>query len=176
MGNFYLNNFQTCNYGLHFDTIFLFEILGVERTFAEIAVRIRARHSLPDWVTAAGQLLQDMISKIDKNASNLFNNMTTPELGRFLRSLSTISAAQMELGPEPAVLRRSLVPVWILGYFAIYNTQLKEEETAEKERKISSESTNSEKSNESIADAYEMKQLKYFPDINFSPRFGFLSH
>lgn len=31
---------------------------GVERVLAEISVRIRARHSLPDWVSAAGQILQ----------------------------------------------------------------------------------------------------------------------
>lgn len=102
--------------------------------------------------------------------------MSNPELGRLLRSLSTISAAQMELGPEPAVARRSLVPVWIIGYFAIANSQKRDDgstltDPSEKtaERKISSESTGSEKSTESIADAYEMKQLKYYPDINFPP-------
>ena len=41
---------------------------GVERAFAEVAVRIRARHSLPDWVTAAGQLLQNVIKNIDTEA------------------------------------------------------------------------------------------------------------
>jgi len=41
-------------------------------------------------------------------------------------------------------------------------------------RKISSESTGSEKSTESVADAYEMKQLKYYPDINFPPRLQLL--
>ena len=55
-------------------------------------------------------------------AIRLFRHMSNPELGRFLRSLSTISAAQMELGPEPAVIRRSLVPVWIVGYYAIDNS------------------------------------------------------
>ena len=146
---------------------------GIERAFAEVAVRIRARHSLPDWVSSAGQLLQNVLGYIETESSVLFKSMSNPEIGRFLRSLSTISAAQMELGPEPAVLRRSLVPVWIVGYFAIdycTNSKVSKEESVA-ERKISSESTGSEKSSESVADAYEMKQLKYYPDLGLDMNF-----
>ena len=84
---------------------------GVERAFLEIAVRIRARRSLPDWVNGAGQLLQ----LVSKHTEKL-NSFSTAELGRLFRSLASIAAAQMELGPEPAVPRRSLAAVWILGY------------------------------------------------------------
>ena len=118
---------------------------GVERALAEVAVRIRARHSLPDWVTAAGQLLQNILSDIEQNAKTLFGHMTTAETGRFFRSLSTISAGQVELGPEPAVIRRSLVPVWIVGFFALENS-CAAENSEDPQRKISSESTSSEKS------------------------------
>ena len=120
-------------------------------------------------MTAAGQLLQNILVDIDKNSEILFGHMTSAESGRFFRSLSTISAGQVELGPEPAVLRRSLVPVWIVGFYGLENSF--QSENSDPQRKISSESNSSEKSNESLADTYLMKQLKIYPDANIKPSF-----
>jgi len=139
---------------------------GIERAFAEVAARIRVRHSLPDWVNAAGQLCLNLLEEDSENFRSLFEAMSKSEMGRFQRSLSTFSAAQMELGPEPAVIRRSLVPVWLIGYHALNSI---EQSNVDPERKISSESCASEESSQNgnggLEDAIDMKQLKFYPDL-----------
>jgi len=69
----------------------------------------------------------------------------------------------MELGPEPAVIRRSLVPVWLIGYHALNSI----EQLDISERKISSESCASEESQNrnGLDDAIDMKQLKFYPEL-----------
>ena len=118
---------------------------GIERVLAEIGVRLRARHSLPDWVSAAGQILQ-LLLKLDGAIESLAHDLTIGEQGRLFRSLSSIAASQMELGPEPAVPRRSLVNVWMVGYRLLKELNSIDQETTG-ERKLSMESnTNSEAS------------------------------
>ena len=140
---------------------------GIERVLLEIAVRIRARHSLPDWVNGAGQILQLIVQKHhNAKLATLAGKFTMAELGRLFRSLSSIAAAQMELGPEPAVPVRSLTNVWILGYELIKSfPELLDSD--EQERKTSSESQGSDASETN--DPYEMKNLKYFPELSTMP-------
>ena len=118
---------------------------GIERVLAEIGVRLRVRHSLPDWVSAAGQILQ-LLVKLDGAVESLAADLTIGEQGRLFRSLSSIAASQMELGPEPAVPRRSLVNVWMVGYRLLKELNSIDQD-ATGERKLSMESnTNSEAS------------------------------
>ena len=87
-------------------------------------------------------------------------------MGRLFRSLASIAAAQMELGPEPAVPRRSLTNVWIFGYNLIKQRSLDilDRSGDSGERKISSESNVSSEASD-VNDAHEMKNLRFFPEI-----------
>ena len=64
---------------------------GIERVLLEIAVCIRARHSLPDWVNGAGQILQLIVQKHhNSKLATLADKFTTAELGRLFRSLCSL--------------------------------------------------------------------------------------
>ena len=138
----------------------------MERVLAEISVRIKARHSLPDWVSAAGHILQ-LLVRLD--VYEYLADLQLGEMGRLFRSLSSIAAAQMELGPEPAVPRRSLTNVWIFGYNLLKrrSDEIINQSSELVDRKISTESNVSSEASD-VNDAHEMKNLRFFPEIGSS--------